>query len=152
MRPVRVAVIACLGVLLGGVLAGGLITGSPASAAGDHRMASGHPATISVPTSITSGPDRSLWFTSLGSKDNPGSVDQITTGGKLTVYTGRGIDGPIGITVGPDGALWFTNSIGNSVGRITAKGKVTTYTARGDHGPDRDHERPFRGGLVHQCL
>ncbi len=43
MRPVRVPVIACLGVLLGGVLFGGLVTGSPASAAGDHRVPSGHP-------------------------------------------------------------------------------------------------------------
>ena len=117
-----------------------------------HLVPSGHPATIIVPTSITSGPDRSLWFTSLGSKDNPGSVDQITTGGKLTLYTGRGIDGPAGITVGPDGALWFTNSTGNSVGRITTNGKVTTFQRSRRRQPHRDNERSSGGRLVHRRL
>ena len=72
MRPLRLSVVACVGVLLGG-----LVTGSPASAAGDHRLASGHPAAIAVPTFITSGPDGALWFTDLGTKGNPGSVGEI---------------------------------------------------------------------------
>ena len=124
MRLVRVPVIACLGIVLGG-----LVTGSPASAAADHHfVAPGRPATIIVPTSITAGPDGALWFTNLGSKGNPGSIGRITTSGKVTLYTGRGIDGPVSITVGPDGALWFTNSIGDSIGRITTKGKITSYS------------------------
>ena len=107
--------------------------------------ASSSNSTMSVPLGITTGPDGALWFTNLGTKSNPGSIGEITTSGKVTLYTGTGIDGPAGIAAGPDGDLWFTNSGNNSIGRITTTGKITTYTAAGIanpfgivNGPDGD--------------
>jgi len=45
--------------------------------------------------------------------------------GKVTIYTGTGIDNPIEIAAGPDGALWFTEFVNggnsNSIGRITTQ-------------------------------
>src|SRR5260370_4327631 len=48
--------------------------------------------------------------------------------GKVTIFTGTGIDNPAAIAAGPDGALWFTNQGNNSIGRITTAGAVTNYT------------------------
>ena len=38
-----------------------------------------------------------------------GGVADASGAGKITDYTGTGIDQPQGITKGPDGAMWFTN-------------------------------------------
>ena len=48
--------------------------------------------------------------------------------GKVTIYTGTGVDNPIEIAAGPDGALWFTNYGNGSIGRITTAGAVTNFT------------------------
>jgi virginiamycin B lyase len=107
--------------------------------------ASARTAAIVVPTYITDGPDGALWFTDLGNSTDRGSIGRITTSGKVTIFSGGGINEPAGITVGPDGALWFTNSAGNSIGRITTSGEITHYTVPGvinplgiTKGPDGD--------------
>jgi streptogramin lyase len=60
--------------------------------------------------------------------------------GKVTNYTGTGIDKPFGIAAGPDGALWFTNG-NNSIGRITTAGVVTIYTRHRRQRARRDRRR-----------
>ncbi len=84
------------------------------------------------PAGIAAGWDGALWFTNyLGN-----SIGRITTGGRVTNYTGSGVNGPQGITTGPDGALWFTNPGNDSIGRITTTGQVTTYTGTAINSPE----------------
>src|SRR5215472_2990009 len=45
------------------------------------------------PVGITAGPDGALWFTSFS------SIGRITTAGRVTRFTGTGINQPGGITV-----------------------------------------------------
>ncbi|MBV8198206.1 MAG: hypothetical protein JO263_08725, partial [Candidatus Eremiobacteraeota bacterium] len=72
------------------------------------------------PISITSGPDKALWFTNGG-----GAIGRITTKGKITTYPLS--NGPWDIAAGPDGALWFTEP-NNGIGRITTTGQITQYS------------------------
>jgi virginiamycin B lyase len=111
----------------------GLVAGPLAGSGTRHQVvgAARSQATISVPTCITTGPDGALWFTDQGTAGNPGSIGRITVAGKVTIYSGRGIDEPLGITAGPDGAIWYTNDGNNSIGRITTGGKISSYTASG---------------------
>ena len=92
------------------------------------------------PSSITTGPDSALWFTS------PLGIDTMTTSGAYTHYTDP-FTSPTEITTGPDGALWFTNGgslddvpldlgtseisgieTGYSIDRISPSGVETSYT------------------------
>ncbi len=108
---------------------------------------------IHDPVGITAGPDGALWFTSAysesGSKSGSGcltetppcgSIGRITTGGKVTKFSGTGIYDPGGIVAGPDGAMWFTDGetdgMNNSIGRITTAGTVTNYTDPSIDAPD----------------
>ncbi len=72
---------------------------------------------ISLPGTITTGPDGALWFTNDALNSN--TIGRITTSGKVTIYTGADINGPVGITTGPGGTLWFADNANSSVGRIT---------------------------------
>ena len=158
MRLVRLSAVIGVALLFDGLTAG--CVANVAISQGGHP-ASRSAVAISVPAYITAGPDGALWFTNLGNKANHGSIGRITTSGKVTIYTGGGIDAPAGITVGPDGALWFTNSAGNSIGRITTSGKISDYTATGvanpigiTNGPDHvlwftDALQPRLGGCDH---
>jgi hypothetical protein len=80
---------------------------------------------------ITTGPDRTLWFTA----DN--SIWRLTLTGVMTEFRlpDDGVFYPMGrgaasITSGPDGALWFTEVTANKIGRIT-----TAHPARSPRGP-----------------
>jgi len=90
------------------------------------------------PSSITTGPDGALWFTS------PLGIDRMTTSGAFTHYTDP-FTSPTDIITGPDGGLWFTNGGGDesiaysssstisegpnySIDRISPSGVVTSYT------------------------
>ena len=84
-----------------------------------------------TPTSITTGPDGALWFTT-----SANLIGRMTTSGATTFYAapleGLGTEGNGGITAGPDGALWFIETTG-AVGRITTSGAVTSFPlAAGD--------------------
>jgi streptogramin lyase len=76
-------------------------------------------------SSIVSGPDSNLWFTSPFS-DN---IGRMTTAASvignfaLNIGAGSGFN-----TTGPDGNLWFTMGYpANGVGKMTPEGVVTTY-------------------------
>lgn len=76
-----------------------------------------------LPSGITQGPDRAVWFTDIGN----GIVGRVTGSGK---YTLQQIVGGVsdGITVGPDQNLWFTvGNGGGGVGRITTSGDFSIF-------------------------
>jgi virginiamycin B lyase len=80
-----------------------------------------------APTSITSGPDGALWFTTYDAN----LIGRMTTAGITTFFPaplgGQGTWGNGGITVGSDGALWFLANSDGAVGRITTSGSVSTF-------------------------
>ena len=90
-----------------------------------------------LPASIAVGPDKNIWFVTLG-----GRVGRMTTQGQPTLFE-DGITGfkneiagwydlsavqPPSIARGPDGNLWFTE-LGPTIGRITPQGQVTEFDA-----------------------
>jgi virginiamycin B lyase len=82
---------------------------------------------------ITTGPDRTLWFTA----DN--SIWRLTLTGVMTEFRlpDDGVFYPMGrgaasITSGPDGALWFTEVTANKIGRITTAGMIREFPLYGD--------------------
>lgn len=81
-----------------------------------------------LPTSIASGSDGALWFTTYS--DNV--IGRTTTAGVTTLYTVPTKDNGIvwgngGITSGSDGALWYVANSGQDIGRITTSGSVSTF-------------------------
>jgi virginiamycin B lyase len=71
-------------------------------------------------SSITTGSDGALWFTSSNQDDIFGNnLGRITTSGAMTnSYTIPTPNaGAFGITTGPDGGLWFTEYSTNKIGR-----------------------------------
>ena len=75
---------------------------------------------------------------SLGGVDFSSSLQSINVlpqVGRLSNFTGTGIDDATGITAGPDGALWFANYGNSSIGRIDTSGNVTNYTGTGIGNP-----------------
>ncbi len=70
-----------------------------------------------LPSSLISGPDGALWFTTrLGE-----GIGRMTTSGRysyISLPEGRSADS---IAFGPDGALWYTDSALNRIGRVTIK-------------------------------
>jgi virginiamycin B lyase len=66
---------------------------------------------VDVLTSLTTGPDNTLWFT------DGDFIGHVTAQGTFSNYADPGIDQPTSITTGSDGALWFTNRA--SIGRMT---------------------------------
>ncbi len=80
-----------------------------------------------LPTSITTGSDGALWFTTY----NSNLIGRTTTSGVTTMYpapTGGQVTwGNGGITSGSDGALWFLENDGQEVGRITTSGSVSAF-------------------------
>ncbi len=82
------------------------------------------PTSQSLPQSIVSGPENSLWFTEY----EGGKIGRIATSGAITEFTVPTPEsGPNVITVGPDGALWFTEYYANQIGRLTPGGVFTEY-------------------------
>jgi virginiamycin B lyase len=80
-----------------------------------------------MPTSVTTGRDGALWFTTY----NSDLIGRTTTAGATTFYrvttTWNGVWGNGGITSGSDGALWFIANSGLDIGRITTSGSVSTF-------------------------
>jgi virginiamycin B lyase len=80
------------------------------------------PALAAVPSQITMGPDRAIWFTENGT----GEIGRLGANGVITqfpVITPG--SAPFGITAGPDGNVWFTDQGLNAIGRITPTGAIT---------------------------
>ncbi|HEX6818778.1 MAG TPA: hypothetical protein VF120_10415 [Ktedonobacterales bacterium] len=92
------------------------------------------PTTNGTPSSITAGPDGSLWFVErAGNK-----IGRITTSGTVTEFSlpttsGQTNTALFGIASGADGNLWFTwLRVGSSldqaqIGRITPSGAITAF-------------------------
>ncbi len=86
--------------------------------------------------SITSGPDRNIWFAEevMNTNGPPSNkIGRITPSGTISEFalpTGNtsGIMGvPIDITAGPDGYLWFSDAANNAIGRITTTGSINEF-------------------------
>jgi streptogramin lyase len=129
-RGVRSVVGAALTALLVGVAT--VLVSSPAGAAtcGTHLFTD---AQVAQPTSLVTGPDGNLWFTS-SANDRIGRIDPDD--GQITTFP-TGADEPVGIVAGPDGNLWFTAYASDHVGRITPSGTVTLFA-----GPSSQVEGP----------
>ena len=85
---------------------------------------------VTIPQSITTGPDGALWFA------GNGGMGRLTTAAAITQYALPGNDGsPFGIVAGPDGALWFAKqgdaNHPDAIGRITTAGAITEYPTQG---------------------
>lgn len=80
-----------------------------------------------LPTSMTTGPDGALWFTTYMA----GLIGRRTTSGTTTFFPApigaSGTWGDGGIVTGPDGALWFIADDGGAIGRMTTSGSTTTF-------------------------
>jgi streptogramin lyase len=77
-------------------------------------------------SSLVSGPDDALWFTTTD-ESSGNQIGRITTGGVVTVEFPAPNAlatkaGGAGIAVGPDGALWFAETDSNRIGQITTTG------------------------------
>jgi streptogramin lyase len=99
---------------------------------------------LSMPYSITTGPDGNLWFTEVqcfslsASQPNGlcsptgnsiGRIGRIAPTGEVTEFATPLVAGsPGGIAAGPDGNIWFTERTGNRIGRITTAGQITEFT------------------------
>jgi virginiamycin B lyase len=59
---------------------------------------------ISGPGWIAVGPNADLWFTN----ETNNTIGRVTSTGKITNFSGVGIDFPRAIVAGADGAMWFT--------------------------------------------
>jgi virginiamycin B lyase len=79
----------------------------------------------SGPASITSGPQRSLWFT-----ESPvGRIGRAALDGKVTEFRlPRKGALPAQIASGSDGNLWFTENFSDKLARMTPDGVVTEFT------------------------
>ncbi|HEY2473339.1 MAG TPA: hypothetical protein VGI19_00925 [Candidatus Cybelea sp.] len=86
-----------------------------------------------VPSSIASGPERSLWVTDEIDQDyGENAVVQIATSGrplKTFFYGGVSTEGSslLDIVEGPDGALWMTDYYNSQILRMTTDGTFTGY-------------------------
>jgi streptogramin lyase len=108
-----------------------VVGGAPAGATActSHLL---HPSNVAQPTSIVTGPDGNLWFTS-SANDRIGRIDPDTL--QVATFTLGGALEPVGIVAGPDGNLWFTAYGSSHIGRITPSGTVTLYTSAFLDGP-----------------
>ena len=73
-------------------------------------------------SSITSGPDGSLWFTEYWDR----KIGRITPLGVVTEFAGVSFS-PSDIRVGPDGNVWFSGGNYGRLGRITPLGAITEF-------------------------
>ena len=82
-----------------------------------------HQGRPDIPSNITAGPDRALWFT-LGDVTSPG-IGRITTNGKMSeIETPNLNPGTAGIVAGPPSrpkTVWFTETAANDVDVITTR-------------------------------
>jgi streptogramin lyase len=92
------------------------------------------PATNTLPTGITKGPDGNLWFTEsadINSGSIPtyfGKIGYITPGGRINEFLLPAANSdPLMIASGPDGNLWFTDPGTNHIGRISTHGKLSEF-------------------------
>src|SRR5262245_61422081 len=74
------------------------------------------PASNSLPSSITAGPDGNMWFT------EQSAIGRISLNGALTEFP---VAGASNIVAGPDGNLWFTEP--SAIGQITPAGQITEF-------------------------
>jgi virginiamycin B lyase len=79
------------------------------------------------PTTMASGPDGAMWFTSASSI---GRIDE--SGASTQYFLPMAASTPQSIVLGPDGALWFTEALAPRIGRITATGTITEYAIPND--------------------
>jgi virginiamycin B lyase len=77
------------------------------------------------PTTITSGPEHSLWFT----EAPVGRIGRVALDGKVLEYhLPRKGTLPAQIVAGSDGNIWFTENFSDRVARLTPKGQITEFT------------------------
>ena len=81
-------------------------------------------AAIASPISISSGPDRALWFTN----ERARSLGRITLKGSVTARTLSAGAAPGAITAGRDGALWFVDGSAR-IARMSSAGRLTVFRA-----------------------
>jgi virginiamycin B lyase len=101
---------------IGKVLASGRLTAFP--------IADKFGGSRSSPDSITTGPDKDLWFAVSSSRSYIVRTD-IT--GKMQGYRMPAGSRVQSLASGSDGNLWFTDSGSNKIGRMTATGAVKTF-------------------------
>jgi streptogramin lyase len=91
-----------------------------------------YPVTGSKPSSITAGPDGSMWFT----EEAKDKIGRISPSGQLKTFDVPTSQAwPNSIAAGPDGNLWFVEPGAPSkhpinvdqIGRITPKGVITEF-------------------------
>jgi len=77
------------------------------------------------PFAVAAGQGAGLWFTSDGS--DPG-IGEITSAGRITMYSTGAGSGPTHLVNGPDSSMWFTDPADHSLGSVTTSGVLTSYT------------------------
>ncbi len=77
------------------------------------------------PGDITVGPDGNLWFTTLGTKPQTGTIGHITPAGIVSEFSLPFNSFSHSITAGPDGNLWFKEP--GKIGRITPAGTISEF-------------------------
>lgn len=101
-----------------------------------------------APFSLTMGPDRNMWFTSIGDAKGIGHVDARGRGALTQV----GNYEPRYLTFARDGAVWFTDSVNNSIVRVARSdlqvtnvdpGEGSVFTQGGQLGTVRGTKRPL---------
>ena len=82
------------------------------------------------PTSITAGPNGSLWFAqpgSLSSNVTPSYIGSISTSGSISEFELPAADEATSLTAGSDGNIWFTDPLNLAIGQITTSGQVQEF-------------------------
>src|SRR4051794_17193216 len=79
----------------------------------------------SVPTALTVGPDRALWFADRLNH----RIGRIGAEASAKTFSLDWASGPWDIAAGPDGALWFTDPTAEVIGRMTLDGVIRTPPA-----------------------
>jgi virginiamycin B lyase len=127
-------------VTLGALLAGSTWTHRPPPM---HQPRFLHEYTLPLgayPSTIVSGPDGALWFSTYPYFTNHPPIDlgigRITTSGKYSFFLIG--NGTYELTVGLDGKLWFTNpyTTPNTVGSLTTSGTVVQYSVPSNGSPE----------------
>ena len=86
--------------------------------------------TGSEPTSITAGPEGSLWFAQPGSGSSnvtPSYIGSISTSGSVSEFELPAADEATFLTAGSDGNIWFTDPLNLAIGQITSSGQVQEF-------------------------
>jgi streptogramin lyase len=80
---------------------------------------------LGIPSSITNGPTRALWFIANGS---PNRIVSTTVTGEMKAYGVPAGSALQWLTLGSDGNLWFTDGARNRIGRMTPTGAIKEFS------------------------